>query len=111
MPPESWWGVRVLETFESDFGEQPARLGLESGLGESTDFHRQHHVVDHRTPLQQVVLLEYDGPILVRTVELLPVDDNSSRRGLEDARNQQQERALSAAAGPDDGKELPFLLG
>jgi hypothetical protein len=94
--------VVVLEAAKSHRLDQRAdQLGVLSSL----DLQRQCDVASHRLPRKQGVLLEHVADLLPATT-LRRAQSNLTRLRGDDRRQDVQERALAAAARPDDRDEL-----
>jgi hypothetical protein len=70
------------------------------------DFGAQHGVVEDGAPLEQIILLQHVADLAARAGDRLAVDQHVASGRLQDAGDQRQQRALAAAALPDDGDEL-----
>src|SRR5690606_11389370 len=69
----------------------------------------QEAVVQHRAPVKQVVLLEHVADSRVGPAHRQPSHPDFPAVGPDQARDDGQQGALAAAAGPHDADELPVL--
>ena len=96
--------------------KQLARLGFVFGAFAAKvaakgldDFQRQQHVTHRRAPRQQARRLEGHAADLERARHRQSADVDAAFAGQIQARGELHERALAAAAGPDDGDEFTFV--
>jgi len=70
------------------------------------DLQRQHHVVQHRAPRQQVGVLEGHPGDGQRSGDFLAVHGHAARSGGAQTSAQLHEGGFAATAGADEGNEL-----
>ena len=97
----------VQELAESVAGEQlQSRAARALPHVGALDFGAEHRVLEDGAPLEQVILLQHVADLAARPGDRLAVDQHRAVGRRENSGDQRQQRALAAAALPDDGDEL-----
>ncbi len=99
-------GVRALEPGQADQPQKRARPVDELRPVQPLDLDGQEDVVEHRPPLEQDVSLEDHSDAVRGTVHLAAVHHDLPGARAVQSRGEHQQRALAAAARPDDAAEL-----
>ena len=111
LAPGELVGVPAAESDESHEVEQLLPLLRPLGGGDSPDPEPELHVLgDRHVPEDRVVLEHESRPALLRREpsDVAAVDEDSSAVDLREARDQPQDRALSASRRAEQDEELPL---
>ncbi len=68
-------------------------------------FHAQGHIVDHRSPRQQKVLLQHVADLADHPGRILTVDQDATGSWMQQSGDNVEDRALTAPRRPDQGDE------
>ncbi len=75
-------------------------------VGASGERGRKRDVAKHGAPGQKQILLQHVADLARAAADVLPIEHDASRAGLQQTRNHVEERALAAAGGAEDADEL-----
>jgi hypothetical protein len=93
---------------QPDHPEIPARDIAPLGGGDPAAPQPVLDVVAHPHPREHAILLEHHAAVRPRPLHDRARDRDAPRGGLQQARDELQQRALAAAGRPDDADELAF---
>ena len=82
---------------------------LPLGLGHAVDPHAVLDVLLHRHPVEGGVALEHHAARLVRTVDLLAVEEHRAAGRIFEPRDQAEHGGFAAARGAEQRANLSFL--
>src|SRR5579883_345431 len=91
---------------EAVAGKQRRRAGARLVHVEALDLGAEQGVVEDRSPLEQVILLQHVADLAARPGDRRAVDQHLAAGRAQDAGDEREEGALAAAALADDGDEL-----
>jgi hypothetical protein len=101
--------VRIVpgKAGEADQLDQGRRAVASLGLGKpALQVEAVRHVLEHRAPGKQAVVLEHHGAVRPRAVHRVAVEEDRTGSHRHEAVDRIEEGRLAAARRPDDGHEL-----
>src|SRR5262249_35981230 len=104
-------GIRSLEAAEAVGLQQRMGPAPRLGAAAAADLESELGVLQHRTPLEQMILLQNDADPPVGAAHRLAIEQDLSLRRPQQAAEDRQQRGFSAAARPDDAAELAVADG
>ncbi len=106
MPPESWLGIALLESFETDELDE-ACDGLADGVfGVRMEFEAEGDVLLHCEPGEERIVLKDHAAAGTWRLHGCAVDSNASLFRLFETGGELQDRRLAAARGTEQANEL-----
>ncbi len=97
----------VQELAQPVTGQQPGGSFARLAHVHALDFSAKHRILQNCPPFEQIILLQHVADFAIGAANRPAIDQHLALRRREYSGDQGQQRALTAAAGADDGDELP----
>ena len=99
----------VLESDQTHLRDRGVAALLALLCGFAAHLEAEFDVAAHRAPGQQAIILEHHRTLATGTMNYLVIDEHHATVGLVEARDDAQQRGLTASAGTEQAHELVSL--